>query len=156
MKRCYMLSGNLSSTISTRKTKEKCTIQDIRFRSERNRDQVQPFRWFRPWDNRRCILAILVRRSQYCRWTRESNRYRSPSLMGIRTVRQWIEVQPTQTWSDADWVGLSMIINTLWKAGAPTQMHLGVDWVGLSMIRNTLWEAGVPTQTRLDADLVGS
>ena len=34
------------------------------FRSARNRELVPPFRWFKPWDNNRCIL---VRRLQYRR-----------------------------------------------------------------------------------------
>jgi len=37
------------------------------FRSDRNRELVHPFRWFKPWDNTRCILAILARQLQYSR-----------------------------------------------------------------------------------------
>jgi len=78
------------------------------------------------------------------------------SLMGIRTIRQGIEVQPTQTHSDVDWVGLSMIINALRQAVVPTQIHSDVDWVGSSMIKTTLRGTVEPTQTRSDGDWVGS
>jgi len=76
--------------------------------------------------------------------------------MGIRTVRSWIEVQPTQMRSDADWVGLSMIRNAHRLVSEPTQTRSYADRVGLSMTRNALREAGVPTQTCSDADWVGS
>ena len=85
----------------------------------------------------------------------ESKSCVSSSLMGIRTIRQWIEVQPTQMHADADWVGLSMIRNALREAGVPTQMRSDVDWVGSSMIINALRDTVEPTQIHSDVDWVG-